>query len=734
MSESRYDLVINGTPNGADAEDLKQHVSTVCKLAPAVVDIAIGELMAGLRKTVVLRKHLPQAVAQQLKVSLETRGLVCTLVAPLGLVALEISVEKKEYVCPACDHRQPYTDAQDDAPCANCGVIRSKYLKNEQTRKAIERERRLRQIKKQNEVEQQLRDEDQRDKEKIEATVRKQLGRERRVDSINRVVGLLRATSVPARMATAILLIGALPLAYLVRANYAESDDAKVTSGHSPEGGSIVLNGTVNRNTSGAPASSASRSNDSGGGGPETVSLGAGSGVDSEVAIHISSGGGTEDTSSKVGARSDADEGVPAGSLGAEGASREHLDTSRSTVATASPRNAGGGPGAKPDALSLSAGTASTGTPERPGSGSEPKTVLSGGPVGIASSEGESGWRGTMQHALSVAKGIEDASERSKSLGVLASVYTEMTDTRAAENALAEAMESATSSDIMLDYAGALGKIAKARCELWAVTVLSQRNERGSVPLGVTKAIETARTISGARDRVDGLSNIAKYLALAGQAYQAEMLFKEAFNAAGGMANVGESMSARGDIAQDLVDAGDVESAQALADRMWEDALRIVDVHERVEALGAVAVTVSAWEGGVIRAEELLAEVQRLGGAIVDSAERARVTEAMTLKRVQILSLRAGVLAAAGKENDARSALEHAMGLVDKIAAPGDRIVALGSIVKGQGSQPVRRSTTRLLTVDLRMDEAAPGKHASGTSSAYPAGSRFKEETPLAKK
>jgi hypothetical protein len=136
MSEAKYDLVINGMPKGADAKALKKHISTVCKLAPAAVDMAIGELIAGVRQAVLVRKHLPQSVAEELKAALESKGLLCALVAPLGLVAREVTVEKKEYVCPACDHRQPYTDVQDDAPCANCGVIRSKYLKNEQTRKA----------------------------------------------------------------------------------------------------------------------------------------------------------------------------------------------------------------------------------------------------------------------------------------------------------------------------------------------------------------------------------------------------------------------------------------------------------------------------------------------------------------------------------------------------------------------------------------------------------------------
>ncbi len=153
MSEPRYDLVLKGIPSGVELEPVKVRVAVLCKVSPAALDIAIGELLAGLRKTVTVRKNLPQAVAQQLKASLESMGLACTLEVPLGLVAREVKVERKEYACPACDHRQPYTEAEDDAPCSACGVIRSKYLKNENMRKAIERERRLREVKKQNEIE-----------------------------------------------------------------------------------------------------------------------------------------------------------------------------------------------------------------------------------------------------------------------------------------------------------------------------------------------------------------------------------------------------------------------------------------------------------------------------------------------------------------------------------------------------------------------------------------------------
>ncbi|MGH8524393.1 MAG: hypothetical protein ACREXY_09305, partial [Gammaproteobacteria bacterium] len=610
--------------------------------------------MAG-RKTVVVRKHLPQAVAEQLKVSLETRGLVCTLVAPLGLVAREISVEKKEYVCPACDHRQPYTDAQDDAPCANCGVIRSKYLKNEKTRKAIERERRLREIKKQNEIEHDLRDEDGREKEQIEAKVRQQLGRERRLGRITRVAERCRRISIPTRIATGLLLMCVVSAVYLVGANDAKNDDTKLASEQVPTVVAVDRDGAADRSTSGQPTAGPGGKNDSGSGMPTTVPLGVESGVDSKVVIHLSSGDGKASPSRDVDAMSDTTnaEGVTAGSFGTGAARADQSDSNRSTVTTALTDEAGGIAGSTPDASPLGSAEGSTVTPGKAGSSPAPAAVVAGGSAGMRSFEEESGWRGTMNHALIVANGIGDASERAKSLGVLASVYTEMGDTKAAEHTLTEAMEAATSSDVTRNLGGALGKIAKARSELWAVRALSRRNGEwdGSVPEGVTTAIETARGIQRVGDRAAGLSNIAKYLALAGQASQAETLFREALSAAGAMTNATETINLRADVSVDLVEAGDMESARRLPDRMWADAVRIADVPERAEALSAIAATVSAREEGMVRAEELLTEAYRLGEKIADSAERTRVREAIDLQRAQSLSRRAGVLAAAGRDN-----------------------------------------------------------------------------------
>lgn len=742
MSEAKYDLVINRMPEGADAEALKKHISTVCKLAPAAVDMAIGELMTGLRKAVLVRKHLPQPVAEELKAALESIGLVCTLIAPLGLVAREVTVEKKEYVCPACDHRQPYTDVQDDAPCANCGVIRSKYLNNEQTRKAIERERRLREARKQIEIEQHLREEDAREQEQIEARVRKQLGRERGTNRITRVAGVLRSTSVPARAAGAILLIGVFSSAYLLRAKLEEDADAKVASGPVPTALSVVPDGATDQHAPGESAASASRGKVSGNGGPGTVSHSPQSDVKSEVSIHVSSGDGKGGPGSHVETGLSTDsagglKGTPVGAVVAVGvAVGERFDTMLSTVTTEPPGAGGDTTGGNHDASTLSRGGVSTATPDIPSIGSVPSMALTGGATGIGLSEARSGWRATMQQALNVARNIGNASERAKSLAVLASVYIEMGDIRAAEETSAEAMHATTSIEVTDDFAGALSKVTKARSELWTAIALSQRDgaDGAGIPEGVIRAMETARSIPGIADRTAGLSNVAKYLALAGHASQAEVLFKELLVAARDMADVGKSMSTRADIAGDLVEVGNIESARGIGDRMWEDAKRIADVRERVEALSTIAVTVSAWEGGMTRAEELLAEVRRLGEAFVDPTQRARVKEAITLKRVQSLSLHAGVLAAAGKENDARSALEEAMSLVDKIADPADRVVALGSIVEGQGAKPVRRSTARLLTVDPRIDEAVSKEHESGASREYSSGSGLKEEMPLTKK
>lgn len=735
MSESKYHLVINGMPQGADAEALKKHISTVCRLAPAAVDMAIGELMAGARKAVLVRKHLPQPVAEELKAALESKGLLCTLMAPLGLVAREVTVEKKEYICPACDHRQPYTDVQDDAPCAKCGVIRSKYLKNEQTRKAIERERRLREARKQNEIEQHLREEDARERQQIEARVRRQLARERRANAITRAAGFVRDISV-SRVAGMILLIGMFPVAYLLHANSAEDIDAKATSGPLPTASSVVPDGAADQHAPGQSAASASRSKVTGSGGPGTVSLGAQSrGVESQVSIHLSSGDGKESPGSHLdtGLSTESAGGLKGTPVGAAVAVGERFDTRLSAVTTEAPGAGGDTTGGNHDAPTLGRAAA---TSDIPSIGSVPSMALTGGATGIGLSEGKSGWRATMQQALNIARNIGNASERAKSFAVLASVYTEVGELRAAEETSAEATHATTSIEVTEDFAGALSKVTKARSELWTAIALSQRDgeDDAGIPEGVIRAMETARSIPGIADRTAGLSNVAKYLALAGHASQAEVLFKELLLAAGDMADVGKSMSVRADIAGDLVEVGNIEAAQGIGDRMWEDAKRIADIRERVEALSAIAVTVSAWEGGMTRAEELLAEVQGLAEAFVDPTERARVMEAMTLKRVQSLSLHAGVLAAAGKENNARSALEQAMGLVDKIADPADRVVALGSIAEGQGTKPVRRSTARLLTVDPRIDEAVSREHERGASRASSSESRLKEEMPLAKK
>ncbi len=716
MSESRYDLVLNGIPNGIDIDPLKQHMSTLCQVSPAALDLALGELMAGVRKAVILRKRLPVADAEQLKAALETNGLACMLVASLGLVPREVTVEKKEYVCPACDHKQPYTEAQDDAPCANCGVIRSKYLKNENTRKAIERERRLREIKKQNEIEQHLRDEEAREKKQIAETARKQIGRERRLDAANRLIGRWRAMSGPYRAGCIILLLAAFPAAYFLPIYDTGNHETKPISVE-PQKNNLVGGGAAEQYASQAPTQGhrpeTARESDS----PESLSHDALPRVESAQPINITLGNGTGTSGRAADLAPDAEnmESLVPGPVTVEEPGAIALTSGESTAATVEASENGAQEGVREEPNPTS--EVSTGANGNRDSGSVSTKILDSDGSEISVGGENSGWRGTMHHALSIARGIEDASERAKWLAVLASVYTEMADTEAAQDTLADAIKAVTAGDIARDLTGALSKIAKAKSEVWAVKSLAQRKREEGQPASdaVTVALETARTIPGALDRAVALGTIAKHLALSGQASHAKVVFTEAFGVARVLASKGERVSALGDIAWDLAEAGDMESAQWIADRMREDAETIVNVQERVTALGALAVTASSWERGMATVQELLSESSRLAQGILDPSERGRVTDTMTISMIQSLSRGASILTAAGKNDEARAKLEHAANLVGKIKAPGDQIAALASIVKAHVGMPGRQPGVRLLDVKEKAQEVAYGSPASAT-------------------
>lgn len=728
MSEQLYDLVIDGVDKAGDIAAIKQQISTVCQLSQAAVDRAITELLAGLRRAVVVKKNLPKPVAEQLKAILEQKGLKCRLAEPLGLIPVEVTVEKKEYVCPACDHRQPLTEVGEDAQCANCGVVKSKYLKYEKARKTIEREKRLIEAKEQYELEKQSQDENLRQEKEIASRVRKQ----HRLNSVRGFTGFIRANSVLAKATAIILTIGTIPLSYLVYHNYNKGEDVEqkreqaINAVSAPE--QLPPDESVH-------ISEKPQGVDSPGDGPAQVALSIESGVAGPVSIDMAVGGIPSGSGDEVseGSGSEMSGEVTGASLASDDAAEEQTGTGHSEVATEISGEAGHKTKGLTDSGEHTAAEEST--PTEVTTGDSDATVPSSVSQSRVSDKGDLdakiASRQTLANAVSVASGVADAGGRAIALGAIASLQTQMGHITAAQETLMQAREVVKTGGSTADYTAAINEVAKASCELSAAIALSQQNgDNRSSQQALAGAIEAAKGIAGMHERVAALSTIAKYMAQAGQFPAAQKLFNEVFAITTTITSRHEYVGALGDIAANLLEAGDMASAQQVINEMWDNAKRISNIQDRLAAFSVVAAKMSASEGGTATAQQLLTDVYKVAEGIEDPDERASLLDTINTSRVQSLSKVAGRLAQSGDGNGAHKTFEQAMSAAAKIKNTGQKIGALASIAKEEASVPVRKAQGKLLTA-VNQDVAAPTSAATGLRSVLSPASRLSQSRDL---
>ncbi len=552
----------------------------------------------------------------------------------------------------------------------------------------------------------------------MEAAVRTRLGKEPRADTPKRWIDRWRAMSAASRAASMALVVVVFPVAYLMQANDGQELDATATSDEPPKGSPVARNASPQA----ASASIASGSR------PTKKAEGTVPAKDSRAVpaiaipaeslkVELASNAGASITTAH--AASDAQAGPsPSAMAGNDPEDIDHSLTGGDGITT------GTGLDGESSVAEVSPETSSPGaqlspipTSTKQGESLATTTPATAGSAGTNVERGDTPWRGTMRRALSLARGAGDPGERATALAALAGVYADMQDTKAAEDTLAEALQAVTSTDIARDLTAAISTIAKVKNALWAVKALSQTaSGEGANGLdAVTPALEAARQIPELHDRAVCLGTIAKHLAWSGQPSHAKAVFTEAFGVARILDSKAASITAVGEIAWDLAEAGDMEAAQELAARMREDAKTIAKAHERVTALGAVAVIASSWEREMAKAQELLSESSRLAEGILDPSERARITDTMTISMIQSLSRGARILTSAGKNDEARAKLEHAAELVGRIKAPGDQVRALASIAEAHVGMRAGQPGARLLDVPGKAEGVAYGVPARAT-------------------